>query len=126
MTTFLISYDLADPQQNKHAIASAIMMLGQSWARPLEQTWYIRSEVEDRDIETVLSGLLGDEDGLLVQAVQTNVVLANTTLRWFRQRRAVAEGTSANVVTFPHIQEKPHNPADPADPVVEFELAEAS
>ena len=35
MRTFLISYDLAQPNANKNAINSAIMMLGQSWARPL-------------------------------------------------------------------------------------------
>lgn len=119
MTTFLISYDLAKPQHNKHALASAIMMLGQSWARPLEQTWYIRADVAGRDIETILGSLLGDEDGLLVQAVEKDVVLANTTLRWFKQRRLPAEAATANVVAFPVIPDRPMVGA-------EVELAEAS
>jgi hypothetical protein len=108
MTTFLISYDLAAPQTNKHAIASAIMMLGQSWARPLEQTWYLRAEIADSDIETVLGGLLGDDDGLLVQAVEKDAVLANASLRWFKQRtgRAADQATS-NVVAFPVVPDRP-------------------
>ena len=39
MRTFLIAYDLAQPQLAKHAIAAEIMRVGDSWARPLEQTW---------------------------------------------------------------------------------------
>ena len=78
MQMFLISYDLAAPTQNKNAMTSAIMMLGQSWARPLEQTWYIKADVEAGDIEQVLGRLLGDDDGLLVQSVADEAIMANT------------------------------------------------
>lgn len=115
MTTFLISYDLAAPQTNKHAIASAIMMLGQSWARPLEQTWYLRADIDETDIETVLSGLLGEDDGLLVQAVEKGAVLANASLRWFKQRTSrAAEPAATNVVAFPVVSERPEICADAA------------
>lgn len=108
MTTFLISYDLAAPQTNKHAIASAIMMLGRSWARPLEQTWYLRAEIAESDIETVLGGLLGDDDGLLVQAVEKDAVLANASLRWFKQRTGrAADPATSNVVAFPVVPDRP-------------------
>jgi hypothetical protein len=108
MTTYLISYDLAAPQTNKQAIASAIMMLGQSWARPLEQTWYLRADIAESDIEAVLGGLLGDDDGLLVQVVEKDAVLANASLRWFKQRASRATATaSSNVVAFPVVSERP-------------------
>lgn len=107
MTTFLISYDLAAPQSNRHALSSAIMMLGQSWARPLDSTWYIKTDIAERDVEAILSGLLGEEDGLLVQAVDKAAVLANTTLRWFRQRRAPVDAGSDNVVAFPVVTDMP-------------------
>ncbi len=49
MRTLIISYDLAQPHRNKHVLAQQIMALGQSWARPLEQTWYVRTEAREED-----------------------------------------------------------------------------
>ena len=69
MRTLIISYDLAKPHRNKHIVAQAIMALGQSWARPLEQTWYIRTDASEALIELHLSTLLDPDDGLLIQAV---------------------------------------------------------
>ena len=103
MRTFLISYDLAKPHRNKHVVAQIIMSLGLSWARPLEQTWYVQTEAQDEGaIEEKLAPMLGDDDGLLVQSVQDAAILTNTALRWFHQRRAgidVVPGT--NVIAFP-------------------------
>lgn len=102
MQTFLISYDLSAPARNKHAIATAIMSLGSSWARPLEQSWYVRAETSEFDIEDRLAPLLGEEDGLIVQSVAEAGVLTNTQLRWFRQRRPAFElEVGGNVVAFP-------------------------
>ncbi len=102
MRTFLISYDLATPARNKHAMATAIMSLGSSWARPLEQTWYIRAESGENEIESRLAYLLDDEDGLIVQAVAEDAAMTNTRLRWFRQRRPAFElEAGGNVVAFP-------------------------
>jgi hypothetical protein len=103
MRTFLISYDLAKPHRNKHVLAQAIMGLGQSWARPLEQTWYIRAEAQDETaIESRLSPLLDGDDGLLVQSVSDDAVLTNTALRWFRQRRSGVDVVpGGNVLAFP-------------------------
>jgi len=102
MRTFLISYDLGQPAHNRHALSSAIMMLGQSWARPLDQTWYIKADIEGSDIENVLSGLLNDGDGLLVQCVEHDAMMANTQLRWFKQRAQTKKTRiDKNVVTFP-------------------------
>jgi hypothetical protein len=102
MRTFMISYDLATPARNKHAMATAIMSLGSAWARPLEQTWYVRSETDEIEIEGRLSSLLDDEDGLIVQAVEEDAVMTNTRLRWFRQRRPGFEiEAGGNVVAFP-------------------------
>lgn len=102
MRTYLISYDLAKPHLLKHVVAQAIMALGDSWARPLEQTWYVRSEEAEAVIESKLTRLLDSDDGLLIQAVKGEALLTNTSLRWFRQRQAgveVAEHT--NVIAFP-------------------------
>ncbi len=103
MRTFLISYDLAKPHRNKHVLAQVIMSLGQSWARPLDQTWYVRAEAQDEDtIEGKLSPLLDNDDGLIVQAVLEEAVLTNTALRWFRQRRAGVDVIpGGNVLAFP-------------------------
>ena len=100
MRLFLISYDLAPSNRNKHAMATAIMGLGQAWARPLESTWYIRAAVPQREIESRLSEMLEADDGLIVQAVSEEAALVNTSLRWFRQRRPAAEADS-NVIAFP-------------------------
>lgn len=104
MRTYLVSYDLAKPHITKHLVAQAIMSLGSSWARPLENTWYVRSEESEETLEAWLSRYLEAEDGLLIQPVKEDAVMTNTSLRWFRQRRAgidVAEHT--NVIAFPVI-----------------------
>ena len=116
MRTYLISYDLANPNAKKRAIAEIIMATGERWARPLDQTWYVESRESAEEIEARMSWLLGDEDGLLVQAVGHGSVLTNTSLRWFRQRgsqmaepslpEAAAEAdAAANVVAFPSTDE---------------------
>jgi hypothetical protein len=102
MRTYLISYDLAKPHVSKHVVAHAIMSLGSSWARPLENTWYVRSDESEETLEAWLGRYLESDDGLLIQPVKEEAVMTNTSLRWFRQRRAgidVAEHT--NVIAFP-------------------------
>lgn len=102
MRTYLISYDLANPNAKKHALAEIIMGLGVRWARPLEQIWYLTSEEPQDDIEARLSWLLGDDDGLLIQPVEDPAVLTNTSIRWFRRRGAAPAVAAANVVAFAH------------------------
>jgi hypothetical protein len=102
MRTLLISYDLAKPHLNKHVLAQAIMGLGTAWARPLEQTWFVRTDVREEQAEAQLAGLLDSDDGLLIQSVKEEAVLTNTALRWFRQRQAGVEiGDGTNVIAFP-------------------------
>ena len=102
MRTLIISYDLASPYRNKHVLAQQIMGLGQSWARPLDQTWYVRTEASEQSVEAQLVGLLDANDGLLIQAVEDDAVLTNTALRWFRQRRVGVEiDANSNVIAFP-------------------------
>jgi hypothetical protein len=107
MRTFLIAYDLAKPNRNKHALASAVMALGGAWARPLESTWYVRGDLTEDEIEGRLGGLLDSDDGLLVQSVDAPAVLAQTSLRWFRQRRPGFDvDAETNVIAFP-VREAP-------------------
>jgi hypothetical protein len=102
MRTYLISYDLAKPHLDKHVVAQAIMTLGASWARPLEQTWYVRSEEGEETIAGSLWGLLDDNDGLLIQQVKDEAVLMNTSLRWFRKRRpGIDVDATSNIIAFP-------------------------
>ncbi|MGE0626841.1 MAG: hypothetical protein AB7O43_03390 [Hyphomicrobiaceae bacterium] len=104
MHTFLISYDLAHPALNKHALATAIMSLAQAWARPLECTWYIRGKIKECEVRDQLAALLDEEDGLIVQSVSEEAVLSNTQVRWFRQRQPQLDlqGGLTNIVAFPH------------------------
>ena len=102
MRTYLISYDLAKPHLIKHVVAQAIMAAGQSWARPLEQTWYVRSDESEEAIEAKLMRILEAEDGLLIQRVKDDAVLTNTSIRWFKQRQAGVEaGGDTNIIAFP-------------------------
>ena len=122
MRTFLVSYDLADPAFNRNALTSAIMMLGQSWARPLAQTWYVKTDLAEGDLESLLGELLQHDDGLIVQAVDDEARLAGTSMRWFRQRPLLHDLPQNNIVAFPVITE----PAYPAEAEPEMPLAEAS
>ena len=108
MRTFLISYDLSRPDRNKHAMATIIMSLGSAWARPLEHTWYLRSELTEGEIESRLASLLDEEDGLILQPASEQAVMTNTQLRWFRQRRPAFElEDGGNVVAFPSMPSAP-------------------
>jgi hypothetical protein len=122
MQTYLVSYDLADPAFNRNALNSAIMMLGQSWARPLAQTWYVRTDLGEEDIESLLRGLLQADDGLLIQSVDDEARLAGTRMRWFRQRPLLQDGAATNIVAFPVVAE-PTIPANDGD--AQMPLAEA-
>ena len=98
MRTYLITYDLATSA--RHTLAGAIMQLGESWARPLETTWYVQSSERAEALERKLKPCLDGDDGLLIQQVESDVLLLNTALRWFRRRRAET-GAGDNVVAFP-------------------------
>jgi hypothetical protein len=76
------------------------MQLGDAWARPLDNTWYVQSSERAAALERRLEAHLGCEDGLLIQQVETDAVMLNTALRWFRKRRQDAAAAS-NVVAFP-------------------------
>lgn len=113
MRTFLVSYDLANPATNRHALTTAIMMLGNTWARPLAQSWYIKTDLDETDVELVLAGLLADDDGLIIQCVRDEARLANTSLRWFKQRPLPQDHIDTNIVAFPLISSAPPAPSNP-------------
>jgi len=85
MRTYLISFDMAAPE--RHALADAIMRLGEAWAHPLDCTWYVQSSERVDAIEHRLRPHVEDAEGLLIQEVEANALLLNTALRWFRRRR---------------------------------------
>ena len=102
MRTYLISYDLAQPNRNQHVLAQVIMGLGDKWARPLSNTWYVTSDREEFELESELKELLAEEDGLVIQATKREAVMTNTSLRWFRQRRPGLDlAPDGNVIAFP-------------------------
>ena len=112
MRTFLVSYDLAKPTLNQPYLADAIMSLGDAWARPLANVWYLRAEGSQAEIETRLSRLLDENDGLLIQETRGDAAMLNTGLRWFRKRRqALSDAPTIdgrdNVVVFPFAQAAP-------------------
>lgn len=101
MRTFLVSYDLANPAMNQPYLADAIMSLGEAWARPLANVWYLRTDTPQEAIEGRLARLLDEHDGLLVQGVREEAAFRNTGLRWFRRRRREEAQDTSNVVAFP-------------------------
>lgn len=100
MRTLLISYDLSKPDLNGPYIADALMSLGESWARPLANVWYLRTHATEGDIEARLSRLLDDGDGLIVQETKGEAALVNTGLRWFRQRRRMLDASESSAVPY--------------------------
>jgi hypothetical protein len=95
MRTYLISYDAT--ASKRHAIAEAVMQLGEAWARPLDATWYVQSTERAAAIERRLRQLADAADGLLIQEVAAGAVLLNTSLRWFRRRRPAGDDTAQTV-----------------------------
>lgn len=127
MRTYVISYDLANPFANRHVVAQAIMEAGEAWARPLESTWYIKSEDDSDEIEARLKDLLNDDDGLLVQPVRGQAVMANTTLRWFHQRRPDFElPENSNVVAFPFTIPTDVTVGESSDQPVESDISDVA
>ena len=105
MRTLLVSYDLTNPALNETYVTGALMGLGEAWARPLANVWYLRTHATEDEVEARLARLLDDCDGLLVQETRGEAVLTNTGLRWFRQRRRAEHGGSGlgeagNIVAF--------------------------
>jgi hypothetical protein len=102
MRTYLVSYDLT-AVASAPAIVEEIMQLGQAWARPLDNVWYLRAEQTPAEIEASLSRHLRGEDGLVIQEARGAAALLNTSLRWFRPRRRQDDEAAAvsNVVPFP-------------------------
>src|SRR5262245_21127073 len=98
MRTYLITHDQAG--RAKQSLSAAIMQLGEAWARPLEATWFVQSKERAAALEARLGPHLDGEEGLLIQEVESEAVLLNTSLRWFRKRQASA-GELSNVVAFP-------------------------
>ena len=65
------------------------------------QTWYVRTDLGEEDIESLLRGLLQADDGLIIQSVDDEARLAGTRMRWFRQRPLLQDGVATNIVAFP-------------------------
>lgn len=99
MRTYLVSYDLANPALNQCYLTDAIMALGEAWARPLDNVWYLRTSDEQSLIERRLGRLLDEHDGLIIQPVREEAALRNARLRWFRRRQR--EDAADNVIAFP-------------------------
>jgi hypothetical protein len=85
MRTYLICCDISTPE--RHALAGAIMDLGEAWARPLDATWYVQCADRADAIERRLRPFADAADALLIQEVEARALLLNTSLRWFRRRR---------------------------------------
>jgi hypothetical protein len=98
MRTYIITHDQAG--RTKPSLSAAIMQLGEAWARPLEATWFVQSNERAAALEARLEPHLDGEEGLLIQEVEGEAVLLNTSLRWFRKRQVNA-GELSNVVAFP-------------------------
>ena len=117
MRTFLISYDLARPNRNKHVLATAIMSLGQSWARPLEQTWYVRADVDETDIESRLAGLLDCDDGLIVQVVSDDAWRPKRIEEWAKSGPTPSDRRTYDGSRVAEVQADPEDSASSFKPI---------
>jgi hypothetical protein len=95
MRTYLITYDI--PGQQRHTLASAVMQLGEAWARPLDCTWYVQSAERADAIERRLRPFADAAEGLIIQEVDARALLLNTALRWFRKRQPAGGEAAAPV-----------------------------
>ena len=86
---------------SKKLVAFDDSTLGEAWARPLANVWYLRTDSNQDAIEGRLARLLDGHDGLLVQGVREEGAFRNTGLRWFRRRRREEDAAASNVVAFP-------------------------
>lgn len=93
------------------------MAVGNRWARPLEQSWYVElNKGNAAIIEDALAHLISDDDSLLVQQVSERALMTNTSVRWFKQRA----GDVDNIVTFPRAD------AVTSSIEIDYAMAEAS
>ncbi|MCB1550144.1 MAG: hypothetical protein KDJ41_20270 [Hyphomicrobiaceae bacterium] len=112
MRTYLITYDLAAPEFAQPLIAKQIMQIGQTWARPLETAWLVRTELEQAELERKLGPYFDEDDALIILAVESGVGLVNTSVRWFpRRTRPSRPSGPRNVVTFPYLAAATAKPA---------------
>ena len=100
MRTFLISYDLANSAA-RHSLSAEIMAMGESWARPLATTWYVRTKERQSAVEARMRRLIDAKDGVLIQEVAGDASVLNTALRWFKNRRTDIATGADNIVAFP-------------------------
>ena len=62
----------------------------------------MRSNDNEAALEHWLARFIDTDDGLLIQAVADDAIMTNTSLRWFRQRRAGIEvDADSNIIAFP-------------------------
>jgi len=90
MHTYMISCDLTTAPQENSGLLHAIKGMAQAWARPLEMTWYVRTVLDIAEVETRLGAQLELEDCVLIQPVNAEAAMLNTTLRWFSPRGKAA------------------------------------
>lgn len=95
--TLLVAYDLSPASEARSRLASAVMSLGEAWARPLDTVWLLRTSLSMEDVEHHLTLCLGADDGLMVQETRGEGRFANTAVRWFRPRREAADVALAEV-----------------------------
>lgn len=94
--TLLIAYDLASSSPSRAQIAETLMSIGESWARPLETVWMLKTRLAPEAVEARLAPLLGPDEGLMVQEARGEAALVNTAFRWFRPRRQAAAAVLEN------------------------------
>ena len=77
------------------------MQLGDAWARPLDNTWYVQSTERADVLERRLKPHLDSEDGLLIQQVESRRPAAQYGAALVQQAPPGAAPSTGNVVAFP-------------------------
>jgi hypothetical protein len=71
MAVYLISYDLIPPGQKYNRVHTTIKSYG-TWAKPLESTWFVKSNENVQDVRGKVLNVLDANDKLLVVEVTRN------------------------------------------------------
>ena len=88
MGTYLIACDGDGRVASLREIAAVVRQTGESWTRVLDAVWYVRSPDPIEVLAARFDGLLGEEDGLVIQPVAQDPMLLNTARRWFSGDRS--------------------------------------
>lgn len=88
MKTYLISYDLSNPENSSdYERLTELIKSAYDWAKPLESVWLIKSELGSEEILNKIRNVTDANDKILVIEVANNwwAQLHSEVINWMRK-----------------------------------------